>query len=104
MSLQCATTPSTSSAVYGLNGACVTGLASRSRSSSPTSTSRCSASNRRSTARWRALLRADMSVVGSRWLRGRHSADPAEVGAVPGVHLDLGPSLEEQRHLELGPG
>src|SRR6476469_7439172 len=77
MSVQCATTPSTRSAVYWFSGASVTGLASRSASKS------------RSIARLRALLRADKS------------AHAAKVRAVAGVDLDLGAGLEEQRDLDL---
>src|SRR6478672_431392 len=92
MSVQCATTPSTRSAVYWLRGASVTGFASRSASRSRAFSPRCSASKRMSTARLRALERAATS------------AHAAEVRAVAGVDLDLGPLLEEERDVDLGAG
>src|SRR4249919_1917206 len=92
MSVQCATTPSTRSAVYWFSGASVTGLASRSASRSRALIPRCSASKSRSIARLRALLRADKS------------AHAAQVRAVAGVDLDLGAGLEEQRDLDLCAG
>src|SRR5687767_873051 len=98
MSVQCATTPSTRSAVYWLSGASVTGLARRSASRSRAFRPRCSASNSRSTARLRALDRADMGAAQSA------SADATEVRAVPGVDLDLGALLEEQGYLDLRAG
>src|SRR6187401_3334497 len=59
---------------------------------------RWSASKRMSRARVRALLRADKGI------RVRSVVDAAEVGPVAGVHLDAGPGLEEERHLDLRAG
>src|SRR5690242_19291718 len=88
MSVQCATTPSTRSAVYWLSGASATGFASRSASRSRALSPRCSASKRMSTVRLRALERA------------ASSAHVSEVRAVAGVDLDLGALLEEQRDVD----
>src|SRR5664280_1496423 len=85
-----ATTPRTISTVYSFSECWVAGLAIRSLSSASALTPRCSASNRRSSARLRALDRADTSV------------DSAQVRAVTSANLDFGALLDEQRNRNLG--
>src|SRR3954452_8729393 len=68
----------------------------RSASTVTASRRRWSASNRTSTARLRALVRAAT--------RARRSVHAAEVGTRAGVDLDLGAGLEEQRHRDLAAG
>src|SRR5919112_3436778 len=89
----CAVTPSTSETVYSGTGG--SDCATRSASTCTGGRLRCSASNRMSTARLRAFVRADI---------GAASADPAEVVTRAGVDLDLRAGLEEQRHGDVGAG
>src|SRR5664279_1041178 len=78
------------SIVYSFRSCWPAGFAIRSVSSVSALSPRCSASKSRSSARLRALERADTSV------------DSAQVRTVAGVHLDRGALLDEQRDCDLG--
>src|SRR3954465_13550579 len=93
MRSRCAVTPSTRETVYSGTGG--SECATRSASTCTGGSERCSASNRMSMARGRALVRADMAAA---------SADPAELVTRAGVDLDLRDGLEEQRHGDVGAG
>src|SRR5450759_417411 len=92
MGIHLSTTPRTISTLYSFRTCSVTGFAILCASNVSALMPRCSASNRMSSARLRALDRADTSV------------DPAEVGAVTSVDLDLGALLDEQRDSDLCAG
>src|SRR5450759_2442388 len=89
MGIHLSTTPRTISTLYSFRACSVTGFAILWASNVSAFIPRCSASNRRSSARFRALDRADTSV------------DSAQVRAVTGVDLDLGALLDEQRDSDL---
>src|SRR4051794_18962441 len=82
-------TPWTRSTVYSLTG----GSPATTRSSrvAPSGRPRTSDSNRMSSARLRALVRAAIRTS---------LGDAAEVAAVAGVDLDLLPGGDEQRHVD----
>src|SRR5665811_163173 len=90
MGIHLSTTPRTISTLYSFRACSVTGFAILCASNVSALTPRCSASNSRSSARFRALDRADTSV------------DSAEVRAITSVDLDLGALLDEQRDSDLG--
>src|SRR5690606_39513616 len=89
MRARCRVTPSTMAEVYSLTGGSFRSLRSARMVSG--SSPRSSASKRMSSARRRALPRADTS-------------GPAEVLAGTGVDLDPLAGGDEERHLDLGAG